>query len=241
MAAIVQKNKRFCVVYSYIDDSGKRKQKWESFKSMPEAKRRQKEVEFKEQIGTFIVPKCKTLDELLKEYVDLYGKTKWSMSTYNSNTSLIEHYISPKIGNLKIGDINTRGIERYYQSLLKTEAVSSKMKKGGVKMLTAHTVHDIHKILRSCFNQAVKWDMMAKNPAANAMVPKAEYAKRDIWTAETLFQALHLCDDPRLALALNVSFCCSLRIGEMLGLTWDCVDISEDSIESGTASVYVNK
>lgn len=27
----------------------------------------------------------------------------------------------------------------------------------------------------------------------------------------------------------------------MLGLTWDCVDISEDSIESGTASVYVNK
>lgn len=241
MAAIVQKNKRFCVVYSYIDDSGKRKQKWESFKSMPEAKRRQKEVEYKEQIGTFIVPKCKTLDELLKEYVDLYGKTKWSMSTYNSNTSLIEHYISPKIGNLKIGDINTRVIERYYQSLLKTEAVSSKMKKGGVKMLTAHTVHDIHKILRSCFNQAVKWDMMAKNPAANAMVPKAEYAKRDIWTAETLFQALHLCDDPRLALALNVSFCCSLRIGEMLGLTWDCVDISEDSIESGTASVYVNK
>lgn len=89
MAAIVQKNKRFCVVYSYIDDSGKRKQKWESFKSMPEAKRRQKEVEYKEQIGTFIVPKCKTLDELLKEYVDLYGKTKWSMSTYNSNTSLM--------------------------------------------------------------------------------------------------------------------------------------------------------
>lgn len=42
-------------------------------------------------------------------------------------------------------------------------------------MLTAHTVHDIHKILRSCFNQAVKWDMIAKNPAANAMVPKAEY------------------------------------------------------------------
>ena len=76
---------------------------------------------------------------------------------------------------MKIGDINTRVIERYYQSLLKTEAVSSKIKKGGVKMLTAHTVHDIHKILRSCFNQAVKWDMIAKNPAANAMVPKAEY------------------------------------------------------------------
>lgn len=241
MAAIVQRNKRFCVVYVYVDDSGNRKQKWESFKTMSEAKRRQKEVEYKEQIGTFIVPKCKTLDDLLKEYVDLYGKTKWSMSTYNCNTALIEHYISPKIGSLKISDLNTRVIERYYQSLLKTEAVSSRTKKGGVKMLTAHTVHDIHKILRSCFNQAVKWDMMAKNPAANAMVPKAEYAKRDIWTAETLFQALHLCDDPRLALALNIAFCCSLRIGELLGLTWDCIDISEESITAGTASVYINK
>ena len=99
----------------------------------------------------------------------------------------------------------------------------------------------IHKILRSCFNQAVKWELMAKNPAANAMVPKMEYAKRDIWTAEMLFDALHVCDDPRLALALNLSFCCSLRMGEMLGLTWDCIDISDESISAGTPSVYVDK
>lgn len=241
MATIIQKNKSYCVVYSYADENGKRKQKWETFKSMAEAKKRQKEVEYKEQIGTFIVPKCKTLDELLKEYVDLYGKTKWSLSTYESNVSLIEHYIKPKIGTMKISDINIRVIERYYQALLKTEAVPNNARKPKKKLLTAHTVHDIHKILRSCFNQAIKWDMMAKNPAENAMVPKVEYAKRDIWTAETLFHALHLCDDPRLALALNVSFCCSLRMGEMLGLTWDCVDITEESIVEGTASVYVNK
>lgn len=196
---------------------------------------------YKEQIGTFLVPKCKTLDELLKEYVDLYGKAKWSLSTYEANVALIEHYISPKIGTMKITDINTRVIERYYQALLKTEAVPNNAKKPKKKLLTAHTVRDIHKILRSCFNQTIKWDMMVKNPAGNAMVPKAEYAKRDIWTAETLLQALHLCDDPRLALALNVSFCCSLRMGEMLGLTWDCIDISEESIAGGTASVYVNK
>jgi integrase len=241
MATIIQKNKSYCVVFSYSDEKGKRKQKWETFKSIAEAKKRLKEVEYKEQIGTFIVPKCKTLDELLKEYVDLYGKAKWSLSTYESNTSLIEHYISPKIGSMKIEDINTRVIERYYQALLKTEAVPNNAKKPKKKYLTAHTVHDIHKILRSCFNQAKKWDMTAKNPAENAMVPKAEYAKRDIWTAETLFNALHLCDDPRLALALNVAFCCSLRMGEMLGLTWDCIDITEESIASGTASVYINK
>ena len=241
MASIIQRNKSFCVVYSYIEDDGKRKQKWESFRNMGDAKKRLKEVEYKEEIGTFVVPRCKTLDELLKEYVDLYGKSKWALSTYGSNTALIRNYISPKIGSMKLSDINTRVIERYYQSLLKTKAVPKTGQKTSDRFLTPHTVRDIHKILRSCFNQAVKWEIMAKNPASNAMVPKAEYAKRDIWTAETLFNALHACDDPRLALALNLSFCCSLRMGEMLGLTWDCVDISEESIAAGTPSVYVDK
>lgn len=32
-----------------------------------------------------------------------------------------------------------------------------------------------------------------------------------------------------------------MRIGELLGLTWDCVDISEESIAAGTAHIVVNK
>ena len=32
--------------------------------------------------------------------------------------------------------------------------------------------------------------------------------ERDIWTAETLFHALEVCDDPRLRLCINLSFSC---------------------------------
>ena len=40
MASIVQRNNRYNVVYLYDDEAtGKRKQKWESFKTMAEAKR----------------------------------------------------------------------------------------------------------------------------------------------------------------------------------------------------------
>ena len=42
-------------------------------------------------------------------------------------------------------------------------------------------------------------------------------------------------------MALNLAFSASLRIGELLGLTWDCVDISEDAIEEGRAYVLINK
>ena len=44
-----------------------------------------------------------------------------------------------------------------------------------------------------------------------------------------------------IKLALHLSFACSLRLGELLGLTWDCIDISPESIESGKAYVYIDK
>lgn len=45
----------------------------------------------------------------------------------------------------------------------------------------------------------------------------------------------------RSEIALNLAFSCSLRMGEMLGLTWDCCDISKESIEINQAHIYVNK
>ena len=241
MASLVQRGNRFCVVYQYTNENGERKQKWETYKTASEAKRRKKEIEYKEELGSFTVPKCKTLDDLLKEYVALYGKATWAMSTYSSNVGLIDHYISPIIGQLKLKEITTRVIEKYYQQLLKTKPVDPVIGKKKNEFLTPHTVRSIHKLLHSCFEQAVKWELMEKNPTDYASVPKAEYKKREIWTAEVLFQALELCDDERLKLCLNLAFACSLRMGELLGLTWDCVEISPEAIAEGKAYIQVNK
>ena len=241
MASLVQRGNRFCVVYQYTNENGERKQKWETYKTASEAKRRKKEIEYKEELGTFTVPKCKTLDDLLKEYVALYGKATWAMSTYSSNVGLIDHYISPIIGSLKLKEINTRVIEKYYQQLLKTKPVDPLIGKKKSEFLTPHTIRSVHKLLHSCFEQAVKWELMEKNPTDYASVPKAEYKKREIWTAETLFQALELCEDERLKLFLNLAFACSLRMGELLGLTWDCVEISPEAIAEGKAYIQVNK
>ena len=42
-------------------------------------------------------------------------------------------------------------------------------------------------------------------------------------------------------MCMNLAFAGSLRIGELLGLTWDCVDISEEAIKENRAYLYVNK
>ena len=242
MASVVERNGRFCVVYSYKDKEGKRKQKWETYKTIQEAKKRKKEIEYRSSVGEMTVPQCKTVKELMEEYITLYGRENWALSTYSANVATINNYIIPIIGDDKLANINTRFIEKYYQRLLKTPAVINPATgKKASEFVTPSTVRDIHKLLRNCFQQAVKWELIEKNPVIYATVPKYKSGKREIWTAEILMHALDVCDDERLKLALNLAFSCSLRIGELLGLTWDCVDITDEAIEEGRAYIYVDK
>lgn len=124
---------------------------------------------------------------------------------------------------------------------MKTKAVEPTIGKKKSETLSASSVKSVHKLLRSCFEQGVKWELIEKNPCIYATLPKVTPAKREIWTADVLFHAIEICDDERLSLCMNLAFACSLRIGELLGLTWDCVDIASEDIEAGTASIYINK
>ena len=244
MASLVERGSRFYVVYTYENDAGEKKQKWEGFKSKADAIRRKSEVEYRQELGSVVIPQCETMHDLLKEYISMYGRNTWALSTYTSNVNMINSYIEPYLGQMKLSDITARSLEKYYQTMLRTQAVpkcTDKKDKKSVTFVSAETVRRIHKLLHSCFEQAVRWDLMIRNPADYATIPKSTKKQRDIWTAETLMKAVDLCEDPKLKLAINLSFACSLRIGELLGLTWSCIDISEESIQNGTAYVYVNK
>ena len=163
-----------------------------------------------------------------------YGVNTWAPSTFDGHTALISNYIKPIIGDVKLDDISPRMITKFYKDLQTVKAVPRYGKPEG-ELISPNTIREIHKLLRNAFNQAVKWELMARNPVQNATVPKAEKHERNIWDAQTLMKALSLCDDPFLALAINLAFACSLRMGELLGLTWSCVDISQDSIDHDCA------
>ena len=241
MASIIKRKKKYSVVYSYFDESGKKHQKWETFDNNAEAKKRKAEVEYEQGNRTFTVPIAKTVNDLLDEYFAIYGVNNWAMSTYESRRNLMSNYVRPLIGEMQLSSLNTRVMDQFYRSLQKVKTVVVNNVQPRNEFLTAHTVREIHKILRTAFNQAVKWELIPKNPVVHATLPKEEHVPRNIWTAETLFKALDVCDDDMLKLALNLAFSCSLRMGEMLALTWDCVDIAPESIESGRASIFVNK
>ena len=241
MASIIKRRKKFSVVYRYTDENGNERQKWESFGTMAEAKKRKLEVEFKQKNNEFIAPTMKTLDDLMAEYMSIYGVNTWAISTYEGRKALISNYISPIIGNMKLEELTPRVMDKYYRDLLSVKSVVSNNMRPKNEFVSPHIVREIHKLLRNAFNQAVKWELMTRNPVEHATLPKEEHTPRKIWTADVLFKALDLCENDDLKLGMNLAFSCTLRMGELLGLTWDCVDISQTSIENGQAYIFINK
>lgn len=241
MASIIKRKKNYSVVYTYTDTNGETKQKWETWTAYKDALRRKAEVENQQYTGTFLPPSNQTISEFLYDFVSLYGEKRWGVSMYDSQTALIANYINPIIGNLEVQSVTPRVVDGYIQTLQKTKSVSTKTRKAVTTYVSNQTIEKIIKLLRCAFKQAVRWEIISRNPFDNVILPKTEYNKRDIWNADMIRKALDLCTDSKLYVAMNLSFACSLRMGEILGLTWDNVHISDEDIAADNAYVYVDK
>ena len=221
MATIKKRGKNtFSVVYYYTDENGERKQKWETYHSYKEAVKRKAEVENQQFTGAFVSPSKQTVREFLYDFVETYGAQHWGVSMYDSCTALIKNYIDPIIGDMEVQSINARVVDTYIMKLRKTTPVSTKTRKARTEFLPDKTIEKIIKLLSCAFKQAVRWELLGKNPFIGANIPKTEYTKRDIWDADTIRQALDACDDGKLLIAMHLAFACSLRMGEILGLKW---------------------
>ncbi|MBU5363027.1 site-specific integrase [Enterococcus raffinosus] len=261
MATIISRSKKSVVVYSYVDNEKKRKQKWDTFLSRAEAFQRKKFVEYYQSVnGSVIVPdeqnltqaaldiaetnsNSVTFSDYLKEYVDIYGRANWSVTTFRNKTSLIRNYIDPIIGDKNIDEISTRMLSKYYVDLLSVKEAAGN-KPSSDKLLTPANIKKIHDLIRSAMKQAIAWDILPKNstnPATMATLPVIPEYERKVWDIETFKVAVEKTEDELLRLCMHLAFACSLRIGEVLGLTWDNLVIDEESIENGTARLMVEK
>ena len=94
--------------------------------------------------------------------------------------------------------------------------------KGG---LSPRTVQHMHRILRQALEQAVRWNMLARNPADVVDPPKVERKRmKALDPAETarLLQALR---PTRMFVPIMIGVLCGLRRGEITALKWRSVDL----------------
>ena len=244
MASIIKRDSgKYAVVINYTDPTGVRRQKWETFDTKKEAMAYKEKVEYSKSAGLpMILPTAKTVEELMADFVENYGREKWSHSNYGRSKSLIQNYINPYIGKMKLKDISPRWIESYYHTLLQQKrAHRPGLKDNEKNLISASTVRSVHKLLRCAFGQAERWELIDSNPFTKVMAPRHKENRREIWEVDDLKKALAACDDPLLELCINLAFSCSLRLGEVLGLSWDCIHISDELINTNAAWLYVEK
>ena len=222
----------------------------ETYDTEEEATIRDLQIKLEKKRGAFVAPeriekglirqrKNVTVEELMEEYIQLYGLKKWGNSVYANNSGMIKNYINPYIGKRYVKNITVKDMDAYYTALLDKPAVLLPGHTDTGAKVSASTVIRIHKLLQSAFGKAVAWGYMDSNPTVGATLPQHRAEKRAVWSDEEILRALSQCENATLKLCMTLAVGCSMRIGEILGLQWDRVHIEDDLVEAGEAYLEV--
>jgi len=90
MASIIKRKKNYSIVYTYVDENGKTKQKWETRTSYREALKRKAEIENQKSSNSFLPPTNQNIAEFLSDFVSLYGEKRWGVSMYDSQNGVCD-------------------------------------------------------------------------------------------------------------------------------------------------------
>lgn len=163
----------------------------------------------------------------LKEWLDIW-QAEYLESVKPSTAYLykrdIELYILPHLGRYDLSDLTPTTIQKFYNRLLHPSSASGK------KPLSAKTVRDIHGVLHQALEQAVKSGEMESNPAKACKLPKVQKTEIKPLEDSQVSSFLSLIEGHTHEYLYKITLFTGLREGEVLGLTWDCVDFSRGTL-----------
>lgn len=205
----------------YDPGTGKQIQKSISGKTQKEVAQKLKAATTAIDTGTYIEPSKMTVAQWLdvweREY--LKGVKPYTVDSY---AAAIRNHIKPALGAVKLEALNTHTIQRFYNSL--SEPTKQR------KALSPKTIKNIHGVLHKALQQAAKIGYLRFNPAEACELPrivKKEMQVLDEDHSKAFMQAVK--GDPLENLFL-IDLFTGLRQGELLGLSWDCIDFSAGTV-----------
>ena len=167
--------------------------------------------------NTYIAPKTITVESWLDTWLKEYVKSSVKLLTFTSYDTISRVHIKPTLGRIKLQALKAPQIQALYNSLL-AEGKSPK------------TIKNIHGVLHKALDKAVKIGYIQTNPAAVCDIPRIE--KKEIKPLNTddisrFIKRLQTVEYKNLYLTTLFT---GMREGEVLGLTWDCVDFERGTI-----------
>src|SRR5215213_7528096 len=102
-----------------------------------------------------------TVGEFLERWLEDVVKPSVSHRTYSTNAQQVHDHLDPTLGRIKLKDLRKAHIDRLYREKLDSG-------------LSPSTVRRVHAVLHRSLEEAVKGDLIPRNPAAHANKPKVK-------------------------------------------------------------------
>ena len=168
------------------------------------------EVKEKRSAGT-----TANVSYLFAEWIRLQQSQGLSSTTIGTRISYIKNRINPAIGNVPVGDLTARHLDRLYSDLSGE--------------LSPRSVNHVHATIRRALAQAVKWGWIEKNVAELASPPRVTNEKVVSIdpSALTAFLTEAHRRDPRIERIIALAALSGARRGELCGLKWSDCDIDD--------------
>jgi integrase len=152
-----------------------------------------------------------TLQEFAEEWWQLHAAPDLAPTTLASYAALWDKHVLPRLGAIKLRDLNSEVVARFRADLTKAGLRDSSVRK-------------VLAILQSVLQRAVEWQRIPSNPCAAVRKPsqRRERVVRPVTPEQVERMRRHLLDRGRMRDAVFVSALAyaGLRPGEALALTW---------------------
>ena len=139
--------------------------------------------------------------------------------TKDSYKATIKNHIKPALGAVKLSGLSPHDIQRFYNSLQK-----------GENPLSPKSVKNTHGVLHKALQQAVKNGYIKSNPADACELPRIEKAQIKPLDSLDIKRFLDAARGNPFEFVYVVTLFTGMREGEVLGLTWDCIDFKAGTI-----------
>lgn len=209
---------RFTV--GFDPQTGKQIQRSISGKTQKEVAQKLREVTAELDQGSYQEPTKMTLGEWLEIWLKEYSANLKPM-TLQTYSEQVKNHIIPELGRIKLKDLKTHMIQRFYNSMAT-----------GEKPLSAKTIKNIHGVLHKALHQAVSNNLIRDNPATACVLPKVQKPEIKPLEPQEIHRVLQEAEDDDYRNIITVALFTGMRQGELLGLSWDCIDF-----ESGVITV----
>ena len=157
-------------------------------------------------------------------------------STFDGYQRVVQLHVLPQLGDVPLRGLRTERLEQLYTDLV--DHGNTRTSQG----LSSKTVLDIHVIIRSALDDAIRRGLLRDNPATAAHAPKhrRNRCRADrVWTANQLKAFLHLVEHRRQHPSFWLTANTGMRRSELLGLRWDAIDHHQRRLSVNRAIIVV--